>query len=278
MSDLITNDLKEIIGYDLIDIDLKNKLSLNPTLEKEVNMWTNKYVENRHAFGIKDCNVEYIDYDELDIEELDEVEQKDIMKKIKRNERICPNHRTCILYKNNALNYGSKCILEVADATTIRNALRKELEIKSEDYNDIISVDKLTAINVIGNRALRALSAETLVEVVPTYTKGGVKYETKVNDNFLIFEKSQALADRVQKALILNRDDKAKYKKLVEGKTQEDVKNNIKNLLNIKEAEFQINDIVSEVNSKELTTEEIKKAIKENKSNQDNFNVEDIDS
>lgn len=274
MDDLVTNDLKEIIGYDLIDVNLKKKLSLSPSLEKKVNEWTNKYVENRHAFGIKDCNVEYIDYEELDIDELDEVEQKEILRKIKRNERLCPNHRTCILYQNNALSYGSKCILEVADASTIRAALTKELEIKAEDYNDIISVDKLTAINVIGNRALRALSAESLVEVVPTYSKGGVKYETKVNDNFLIFEKTQALADKVQKALILNRDDKAKYKKLVEGKTQEEVKENVKNLLNIKESEIDMADIISSVNVEEFTPEKVKEKL--NNKEPEVIDIEDI--
>lgn len=252
--DLITNDLTEIIGYDLMDVDLKAKLRLNPALEKEVNNWTNKYVANRHAFGIKECNVEYIDYDDLDIEELDEAEQKGLIKKIKKNERICPNHRTCILYKNNAIVKGSKCILEVADASTIREALTRELDIKPDDYNDIISVDKLTAINVIGNRALRALSSEALVEVVPTYAKGGVKYETKVNDNFGIFEKTQLLADKLQKALVLNRDDKIKYKRLVEGKTQDEVKDNVKNLLQTKEKDFDISDIITDIEFENLNT------------------------
>ena len=34
---LITNNLTEIIGYDLLDLDLKDKFKLNPALEKEVN-------------------------------------------------------------------------------------------------------------------------------------------------------------------------------------------------------------------------------------------------
>lgn len=266
MDDLITNDLEQIIGYDLLDLDLQDKFKMNPALEKEVNNWTRKYIENRYAFGIKECNVEYIDYDNLDIEDLDEVEQKELMKKIKKNERLCPNHKTCILYKNNALVHGSKCMLEVADASTIREALRKELDIKPNEYNDIISVDKLTAINVIGNRALRALSSEALVEVIPTYAKGGVKYETKVNDNFGIFEKSQMLADKLQKALVLNRDDKIKYKRLVEGKTQDQVKDNVKNLLKTKEKDFKIDELITDIEfevseKKETKIDETKKEI-----------------
>lgn len=274
---LITNNLTEIIGYDLLDLDLKDKFKLNPALEKEVNNWTNKYIENRHAFGIKECNVEYIDYENLDIEEFDEVEQKDIMKKIKKNERLCPNHRTCVLYRNNALVHGSKCILEVADASTIREALRKELDIKADEYNDIISVDKLTAINVIGNRALRALSSEALVEVVPTYAKGGVKYETKVNDNFGIFEKTQLLADKLQKALVLNRDDKIKYKRLVEGKTQDEVKDNVKNLLKTKEQDFKIDDLISDIEFEALNSSAPRKDSKKETSKQQEVEVLDIE-
>lgn len=249
MSDIITNDITNIIGYDLMDIELKNKLSMNPSLSKELENWTKTYIQNRHAFGIKECNVEYIDYDNLDIEELDEVEQKELMKKIKKNERLCPNHKTCILYKNNALVNGSKCMLEVADATTIREALYKELDVKPEDSNDLISIDKLVAVNVIGNRALRGLSAEALIDVVPTYSKGGVKYETKVNDNFAVYEKTQTLSEKLQKSLILNREDKAKYKKLVEGKTKEEVKVNVKNLIDRTESEFEITDVLEIVNS-----------------------------
>lgn len=253
---LITNDLTSIIGYDLIDVDLKNKIGQNTKLINEVDNWTKKYVNNRHAFGIKECNVQYIDYENIDIDELDDVERSELLKKIKKNDRLCPNHRNCVLFKNNCLSKGSKCILEVADATTIRQALYEELDIQPDDYNDIISVDKLVSVNVIGNRALRGLSSEALIDTVATYSKGGVKYDTKINENFAVYEKTQLLAEKLQKNLILNREDKAKYKQLVETKTKEDVENNVKNIIKQVEDSFDMNDIIDIVNAEEVGMKE----------------------
>lgn len=273
MSELITGELSEIIEYDLIDSELKQKLIKDPKLAKDIDKWTKKYIHNRHAFGIKECNVEYIDYDSIDLDELDEVEAKDLMSKIRKNERLCPNHRTCLLYKNNAIVKGSKCVLEIADATLLKEALCTELEVGANDFNDIISIDQLVSINILGNRALRALSSEALIDTTVTYGKnGGVQYDKKINDNFAVFEKTQALSDRVKKALVLNRDDKIKLKRLVEGKTKEDAKLSIKNKLNNMESSFDIGEIVDVVQNEQQgnnytddAVSLIKKKIKEEK-------------
>lgn len=245
MSELITNGLTEIMEYELIDSELKQKLIKDPKLAKDIDKWTKKYITNRHAFGIKECNVEYIDYDNLDLDEIeDEVDKNDLIKKIKKNERLCPNHRTCMLFKNNLIVPGAKCILEVADATMLKEALTKELEIQPEDYNDIISVDQLVSINILGNRALRALSSEALIDTTITYTKNGVQYDKKVNDNFTVFEKTQTLGERVRKALVLDRNDKLKLKQLVEGKTKADVEESVKNKISDFEADIDMAEIV----------------------------------
>lgn len=245
MSELITGELSEIIEYDLIDSELKQKLIKDPKLAKDIDKWTKKYIHNRHAFGIKECNVEYIDYDNLDLDDIeDEVDKNDLLKKIKKNERLCPNHRTCMLFKNNLIVPGAKCILEVADASVLREALTRELEIQSEDYNDMISVDQLVSINILGNRALRALSSEALIDTTVTYTKNGIQYDKKVNDNFAVFEKTQALGERVRKALVLDRNDKLKLKKLVEGKTKEDVQESVKNKIADFESDIDMSEIV----------------------------------
>ena len=52
------------------------------------------------------------------------------------------------------------------------------------------------------------------------------------------------LSDKIKKALVMNRDDKIKLKKLKEGKNQEDVINNVKNVIKEVEEDFDINDVI----------------------------------
>lgn len=245
-SSLIKKDnLNEILGYDLLEEEYKNQIVQNPKLKAEIERWANKYVDNRFLFGVKNCNVDYINYEELDIDEYeDEVDRKELLKKIKNNERSCPNHRNCPLYKNQLIKKGEKCLLELADAQDLVAKYCKELEIKPEDYNDQVMLNQLVTTSLLSNRALIGLSSGSLVEQVVTVGNGGTKYDTKINENLIVFEKSMNLSDKIKKALVMNRDDKIKLKKLKEGKNQEDVINNVKNVIKEVEEDFDINDVI----------------------------------
>lgn len=192
------NDLREIVGYDLLEEEYKNQIVQNPKLKAEIEKWANKYVDNRFLFGVKNCNVEYIDYENLDIDEYeDEVDRKELLKKIKNNERNCPNHRNCPLYKNELIKKGEKCLLELADAQDLVAKYCKELEIKPEDYNDQVMLNQLVTTSLLSNRALTGLSAGALVEQVVTVGNGGTKYDTKINENLIALEKSMNLSDKI---------------------------------------------------------------------------------
>lgn len=254
-----TNNLREIVGYDLLEDEYRNQIVQNPKLKAEIEKWANKYVDNRFLFGVKNCNVEYINYEELDIDEYeDEVDRKELLKKIKSNERNCPNHRNCPLYKNQLIKKGEKCLLELADAQDLVAKYCKELEIKPEDYNDQVMLNQLVTTSLLSNRALTGLSSGALVEQVVTVGNGGTKYDTKINENLIALEKAMNLSDKIKKALVMNRDDKIKLKKLKEGKTQEDVVNNVKTVMKKAEENFDINDVIEMATVVEKPKDKIK--------------------
>ena len=272
--DEIENGISEILGYDLIDSEIKNKIIKNPKLEKDINKWVNKYVQNRESFGVKECNLTYIDYNSLNIDEIeDEIELKEITKKIKQNDSLCPTHRSCPLFCNNLIQPGMQCVLEKADASVLKKALSEELDIKSNEYNDIINIDNLISIYVINNRALRALSAEPLVETIKTYSKNGIQFDKKINDNFIIFEKTQALSERVRKALVLDRRDKLKIKELENSKTKEQDDNELKETLSQFEQDIDMAEVIDIVNAEQtsdLTANSISESIKNEKQHKKN--------
>lgn len=105
-------------------------------------------------------------------------------------------------------------------------------------------LNQLVTTSLLSNRALIGLSAGSLVEQVVTVGNGGTKYDTKINENLIAFEKSMNLSDKIKKALVMNRDDKIKLKKIKEGKNQEDVVNNVKKVMKEQEEDFDINDVI----------------------------------
>lgn len=105
-------------------------------------------------------------------------------------------------------------------------------------------LNQLVTTSLLSNRALIGLSAGSLVEQVVTVGNGGTKYDTKINENLIAFEKSMNLSDKIKKALVMNRDDKIKLKKIKEGKNQEDVVNNVKKVMKEQEENFDINDVI----------------------------------
>lgn len=246
--------LANIFGYDLLEDEIKKRLALDPKLQGEIHKWTNKYIDNRFLFGVKECQVEYVDYTNLDFEDLDEIELKELKKVIRKNSLVCPNHTSCPLFLGNKLVKGEKCLLEMADASSITQALTEELKIDPKDYNDQLTVYNLVAMNVIGNRALRGLSTEGLIKETTTLNKGGgYTYDTKVNDNFAVFEKSIMLGDKLKKALVLNRDDKLKYKQIEDGKNKATVVKNVADRIKSLEEKFKMKNISDIIGSEDET-------------------------
>ena len=239
--------IDDVLGYSITDEELKRKISENPKLSKDVKIWLDKYIGKSHMNAIKDCKVEYIDYDDLDIDELDEFERKEITKKIKRNNKQCPNHRTCPLFISNTLPEFDKCPLELMDTQQLLQGLAVELEIGMDEFNDSILVQQLVSLNVIFNRAMRGLASSSLVEDVITYQNGKTKYDTKTNEYLKITGDMMNLMEKLRKSLILNRDDKIKYKRTKQANTIADArKEAIKTISSIEDS-IDMNDIVNNV-------------------------------
>ena len=69
MNDISTNNITEILGYEISENELKNKMNINPNLKKQVENWLEKYLGKGHMSAIKICKVQYIDYNNIDYED-----------------------------------------------------------------------------------------------------------------------------------------------------------------------------------------------------------------
>lgn len=215
MSDIIEKkNIEAMIGYEHLDEELKKKFKSNPELKNNIESWIRKQLGQGSTNAIKLCNVEFIDYDAIDYDDLDEFESKDLLSKIKKNNRICPHHRICPMFNSNEITKNEKCVMEVLDTQFLLNGLAKELEVEVEDFNDRILINQLVSMNILYNRTMYALAAEDLIKEVKTFAKGSVNIDTKINDNFAVAEKTLNLMEKLRKSLLLNRDDKLKCKKI----------------------------------------------------------------
>lgn len=245
-------NINDILEFSITDEQIKAKIKEDPKISKSVEKWLKKYVGQSHMNGIKDCMVEYIDYDNIvnELETMDEFDEKELNRAIKKNINQCPNHRSCPLFLSNSLPKNDKCPLELVDTEILIKGLAQELEIEMEDFNDSILIQQLVALNVVYNRAMRGMAASPLIESIVTYTKIGVNYDTKINENFKIIEGTLNMMEKLRKSLILNRDDKIKYKKIKQANTIEEVRKNVLEQINnvnesIDMAEI-VNDVISE--------------------------------
>lgn len=249
------NNIYNILEYDVLDEEIKNKITNNINLNRKITNWISNSVGKGHINAVKNCYVEYIDYDSLDFDKMDEFEIKAINKKIKKNHLECPNHINCQMFLNNILKPGMKCPIELAECSLQTNKLINELEIKKEDVNDQILLSQLIGLNLIYNRSISGLSNSPLITEIRKVTNGAVTYDTKINENFNIAKSALASIESLRKSLILNRDDKAKLKKIKEGKTIEEVKETTSQIIKDQEDNFDIKSLIEDVTN---SNEEIK--------------------
>lgn len=242
-------NIEEILEYSITDEQIKSKIKEDPKISKSIEKWLKKYVGQSHINGIKDCMVEYIDYDNLvdTLEEMDEFDEKELSKTIKKNINHCPNHRSCPLFLSNTLPIHDKCPLELVDTEILIKGLAQELEIEMGDFNDSILIQQLVSLNVVYNRAMRGMAATPMIETIVSYTKGGVNYDTKVNEYFNIIESSLNMMEKLRKSLILNRDDKIKYKKIKQANSMEEIRKNVLEQINNVNEAIDMAEVVSEV-------------------------------
>lgn len=248
MNDVSTNNISEILGYEINEKELKNKVLINPNLKIKIEEWLTEHLGKGQMSAIKLCKVEYIDYENIDYEELDEFEIKDLNKAIKNNISNCPNHRACPLYNSNNLCINERCVLELLDTQHLTRGLFEELEIENTDFNDQILIGQLVGLNIVYNRAMRGLSSAPLIEEVKTFTKGGVNIDSKVNTNFEVVDRTLMLMEKLRKSLILNRDDKNKIKKIKKANDEATAKKKVADKIkNIEEAQIINEDIAKEI-------------------------------
>jgi hypothetical protein len=207
------NDIKEILGYELIEKEVKAIAVNNPKIKDEVEKWLVDHIGKGHIAGVKRCNLEYVDED-VDVEEMDEFELKEYYSKLKKNFRECPNHKTCPLYMSKSINKGDKCTLELIETQFLVKGLFDELQIEPEDFNDQIIVSQLVGMNILYNRSMAGLAAAPLIEEIKTYSKGGFNIDTKVNEHFTVAKETLNMMEKLRKSLLLNRDDKMKVKQV----------------------------------------------------------------
>lgn len=241
------DDLDNILEYEVIDDEIKNKIISNKDLNRKINKWISNNTYNAHINAVKNCYVEYIDYDSLDFDNMDEFEIKNINRRIKKNSFECPRHRHCQMFLNNILKPGMKCPLELADCQIKIQKLMTELDIKSEEVNDQILLSQLVGLNLIYDRSISGLSNSPLVTEIKKITNGSTTYDTKINEHFNVAKTTLGAIESLRKSLILNRDDKARLKKIKDSKTIEDVKNNTSQIIKEQEQEFDVTEIVNEV-------------------------------
>lgn len=280
MSDLIQKEtLEDILEFEIFDEEIKNQIVNDKDKNRKISQWIGSNVGKGHLNAVKKCNVEYIDYDKIDFDSMDEFEIKQIKKIIKKNEFECPNHINCQMFQNNILKRGMNCPMEMAECYFQTNKLLKELQIKPEDTNDQILLSQLVGLNLIYNRGISGLSNAPLVTEVKKVMNNSVTYDTKVNEHFNVVKSTLASIETLRKSLLLNRDDKLKIKKVKEEKTLDNVKNTTNQMIKEREEAFDLAEIVNEVQSEEtkVSEDELKK-YKETDNNEISNDIEDIDA
>ena len=244
----IKDELKEIMdGIEIKIDDLKKVSTLDPKLQSEINKFLCKHKQDNLNNQVLKCNVEYInlnktledfelevkaeDGDDDDVLDLASQRYKNHIKKIKQNEKNCPNFRTCPLFMANSLRNGEQCPFEKANTIQLVNGLYKELDIKEDDFADQISVSHMIALENMAKRAEAAIANLGLVTDVKSFSKSGPTYDTKISDYFSAYEKIMGLLEKLKKNLILDRESKMKNKKLESEINQNTVKEKLSNKL-----------------------------------------------
>lgn len=242
----VRDEVNEIMGGIEITIDdLKNVSTLDPKLQNEISKFLSKHKQDNLNNQVLRCNIEYIDVNktledfqnEVNEEEEDDDDVLDIamdkykqhIKTIKKNEKNCPNFRTCPLFLANSLRQGEQCPFEKANTIQLVNGLYKELDIKEDDFADQLSVGHMIALENMAKRAEAAIANLGIATDITTYGKGGVSYDSKVSDYFVAYEKIIGLLEKLKKNLILDRESKAKNKKLESEINQSTIKEKLKN-------------------------------------------------
>lgn len=245
MLKLESKSLEEFIGFELIDLKMKKRLETDKKLNKEITEFLSKNVGVPHLIAVQKCNVEYIDYEGIELEDLDVEESQEMIAKMKKNLRICPSHRMCPVFLSNNISKGESCILELLDAQYMIEGFVKELEIDfATDFNDQILLGQLVGLHVLNNRAMRILSSGPLIEEVKTISKGEIKIDTKINEAYTLVERSTNLMRKLKEDLILNRKDKHIYKKIKAGKTMQEASEKVSNQIKAAESGFDMHTLM----------------------------------
>lgn len=261
------NDLMSIVGFELMDDEIKNKINVSPELQQDVKKWLNKYTQNGNIYGVKTCCIEVIplnktleDFQSELGEELDDPvsealeEYKKYKRKVRMNESQCPHYKTCPFFLNNMIVDGMKCPLELAESAKYVQGYFNELEIEEDNFTDMVVANQLVASTMIAERTLKALSIEPVVKEIKIIGKdGSVRYDTKPNDNVIVFNQMMGLSEKLRKNLMLNREDRLKNKKLEEERDSRSIKNKLQNELNNINAVIDVEDIVNDVITDEET-------------------------
>lgn len=246
MEDEKKNDLLSIVGFELMDDEIKKQINISPGLKKDVEKWLSKYTQNGNIYGVKTCCVEVIPLnktleefqDELGEDADDPVsealeEYKKYRRKVRINEGQCPHYKTCPFFLNNMIIEGMKCPLELAESAKYVQGYFNELEIEPDNFTDMVVANQLVATTMIAERTLKALSIEPVVKEVKIINKdGSVRYDTKPNDNVTVFNQMMTLSEKLRKNLVLNREDRLKNKQLEQEKDARSIKNKLQEDLN----------------------------------------------
>ena len=240
-------DANDYLEDPSIDERLRHELQKPGDLRLKVSQWLSKQGDGNQFNSVKICRVELIDYESLDLDTItDEFELKQIRRKIAENQRACGHHIVCPMYRGGAVVAHSECILELMEAKRITASLMIELDVSEDDYNDKMMLDQIVSLSLINQRATRDLAAGNLIDDIKTYTKMGLKVETKINDNLLIIDKTQAQIDRLRKHLLLTREDKARFKQLKKQSEERTVNEQVKSKIKEAEEAFIVVDEVAE--------------------------------
>lgn len=260
----VRDEVNEIMGgIDIKIDDLKKVSTLDPKLQADINKFLTKHKQDNLNNQVLKCNVEYIDLnktledfenevhleddDDDDVLELAAKKYKNHLKIIKENEKNCANFRTCPLFMANSLRKGEQCPFEKANTIQLVNGLYKELDIKEDDFADQLSVSHMIALENMAKRAEAAIANMGLTMDIKNYSKGGVSYDSKISDYFVAYEKIMSLLEKLKKNLILDRESKAKNKKLESEINQSTIKEKLANKLYNKGFDINTEDIVNAV-------------------------------
>ena len=118
----VRDEVNEIMnGIEITIDDLKKVSTLDPKLQSEINKFLTKHKQDNLNNQVLRCNVEYIDIsktledfqnevneeeDDDDVLDVAMEKYKQHLKVIKKNEKNCPNFRTCPLFLANSLRQG----------------------------------------------------------------------------------------------------------------------------------------------------------------------------